>query len=172
VYRKPCLTLLALALLSGCASTYNREVVTAPGVRLARGAPVLIGTPRSASYNNTSYAGSGEQTATVVHSAFARFSNKVTVSAQCADLDCLATQGGGAYQYLVIPEILHWEDRATQWSGVRDKVEVKLIVVDGTSRAEVASMIISGKSQRAAFGSQHPQDLLAEPIRQYVDGLY
>lgn len=31
---------------------------------------------------------------------------------------------------LIFPTILHWEDQATKWSMIPDKVEVKVDVVD------------------------------------------
>ncbi|ACR12232.1 conserved hypothetical protein [Teredinibacter turnerae T7901] len=50
-------------------------------------------------------------------------------------------------------------------------MEIKIVVysIDGT---EVSSTIIYGKSKWATFGGDHPQDLLPEPIKQYVQGLY
>jgi hypothetical protein len=71
-----------------------------------------------------------------------------------------------------VPEILHWEDRATEWSGIPDRVEVKLLVLEAQGNKEIASIVISGKSKWATFGGDHPQDLLPEPIKQYVESLY
>jgi hypothetical protein len=78
----------------------------------------------------------------------------------------------GNYSYFVIPEILHWEDRNTEWSGKPDRVDIKLVVVDARSNVEVASMVFSRKSQLATKGDSYPQDLLPEPIKLYVDSLY
>ena len=87
-------------------------------------------------------------------------------------LPCLKSNTAGPFDYYVIPEILHWEDRATEWSGLPDKIEVKIIVYDGGTGNEVASTLISGQSKWATFGGDHPQDLLPEPLNNYVESLY
>jgi len=160
------------ALLLACASTYKNEVVFKPSAKLERGRAVLVATPKNGFYNKEEYPSSRRQTAAVTQAAFARFSNQVAVSSSCTDLACLQTEGKQHYAYFVVPEILHWEDRATEWSGKPDRIEVKLVVFDGQSAMEIASIIISGKSKWGTFGGDHPQDLLSEPIKQYVESLY
>ena len=166
------LMLLLVALLSGCASTYRQDVVSAPSAKLQRGQAIVIATPRNGSYERKVYWASGEQTALAIHAAFARFSDRVAVSARCADLPCLLAEGHQGVAYYVVPEILHWEDRNTEWSGVPDRVEVKIVVSNAATRDVIASVVLAGKSKWATFGGDHPQDLLPEPIKQYLDGLY
>jgi hypothetical protein len=163
---------LVAALLSACASTYKQEVVSAPSAKLERGKAILVATPKNGSYDKKEYTLSGQQTAAAIQAAFARFSNQVVVSSSCTDLPCLQTEGKQGYAYYVVPEILHWEDRNTEWSGMPDRIEVKLIVSDAQGNKEISSIVISGKSKWATFGGDHPQDLLPEPIKQYVESLY
>lgn len=167
------LFILALAtLLSACASTYKQDVIATPSAKLERGKAVLVATPKNGFYEKDEYPASGRQTAVVTQAAFARFSNQVTVSPACSALACLQAEGGQRYAYFVVPEIFHWEDRATEWSGKPDRIEVKLVIFDAQNAKEVASTIISGKSKWATFGGDRPQDLLPEPIKLYVDSLY
>ena len=167
------LFLLAVAaLLSACVATYKRDLVTTPSAKLERGRSILIATPKNGAYERKQYAASGQQTAAVVRAAFARFSDHVAVSAVCADLACLQAEGRPGVAYYVVAEILHWEDRNTEWSGISDRVEVKIVVSDARSNREVASVVIAGKSRWATLGGDHPQDLLPEPVAQYVEGLY
>lgn len=166
------IALMVLVGLAGCASSYKHEVVTSPSAKLERGKAVLVATPKNGAYDRKEYPASGQQTATAVRAAFARFSDQVVISSRCSDLPCLQSEGAKSYTYLVVPEILHWEDRNTEWSGIPDRVEVKLVVFDSRSETQVASIVISGKSKWATFGGDHPQDLLPEPIKQYVESLY
>lgn len=159
-------------LLSACASTYKQDVIATPSGKLDRGKAILIATPKSGSYEKVEYPASGRQTALVTQAAFARFSNQVVVSPACAALTCLQAEGGQKYAYFVVPEIFHWEDRATEWSGKPDRIEIKLVIFDAQNSTELASTVISGKSKWATFGGDHPQDLLPEPIKLYVDSLY
>lgn len=161
---------LTAVLVAGCAATYERSLVSGASAKLEHGKPVLIATPKSGSYGNRQYTASGQQTATVVQGAFARYA-RASVSAGCLDLTCLRNEGKQSYGYYVVPEILHWEDRNTEWSGIPDRVTVKLTVYDATGK-ELAGAVLSGKSKWATFGGDHPQDLLPEPIGQYVASLY
>jgi len=134
---------------------------------------VLIATPADGVYGARQYAGSGNQTTMAVRAAFARYVSSVDVSVQCRDLACLRNlPNGEQHGYLVVPEVLHWEDRATEWSGKRDKIEIKISVYDGETGQSLASSIITGKSKKGTFGGDHPQDLLPEPVNSYIQSLY
>lgn len=161
---------LAGIFVAGCAATYEKNVVSSAAGKLDQGKPVLIATPKSGSYGTKQYPASGQQTALVVQGAFAKYS-KAAVTAKCLDLTCLLTEGKKDYAYYVVPEILHWEDRNTEWSGIPDRVEIKLTVYDASGK-ELAGVVLAGKSKWATFGGDHPEDLLPEPIIQYVAGLY
>jgi hypothetical protein len=158
-------------LLVGCASTYTRQTVTASQLKLAATGSVLVAIPHNGAYGDESYPASGSQTAAAVRSSFARFTDNVRLAdGGCSEIRCL-TADPMTSDYYVVPQILHWEDRATEWSGKKDKIEVK-ITVYGRDGIPIASQIISGKSKWATFGGDHPQDLLAEPINDYVQSLY
>jgi hypothetical protein len=74
--------------------------------------------------------------------------------------------------YYVQPKILHWEERATEWSGKPDKIRVKVDVYDAETQSYQSSVIFSGKSKWFTFGGDHPQDLLPKPIQDYLKTLY
>ncbi len=74
--------------------------------------------------------------------------------------------------YYIRVEILHWEDRATEWSGLSDKVTIKLLVINSETEAIADSVTIDGKSRWATFGGDHPQDLLEKPLQDYVSRLF
>ena len=159
-------------MLSGCAATYKQSTLAQPSAKLVRGKSVAIATPTNGFYGSTEYQASGKMTALAVRAAFARFSNTTTMLPECKDLTCAKGSNTPAPDYYVIPEILHWEDRATEWSGIPDKIEVKISIYDGLASKELASTIISGKSKWATFGGDHPQDLLPKPLNAYVESLY
>lgn len=164
--------LITATLITGCASTYKQNVVTVPISKLQQGKPVLIATPNNGSYNGKEYANSGNTTAQAVRSAFARHTNNTVVSDQCKDLNCLKNSKASSASYLVVPEILHWEDRNTEWSGKKDRLEIKITIYDSGDGKELSTTIITGSSKWMTFGGDHPQDLLPEPIGQYIDSLY
>jgi hypothetical protein len=163
--------LACVAILSACASTYTSTPVVQPGLKLDPSKSVFIATPANGEYGSAVYANSGKMTANAVRVAFSRFTTNTTISPDCRDLVCLGKSQAQPYDYYVVPEILHWEDRATEWSGIPDRLEVKLSIFDGNKK-ELASTIITGKSKWATLGGDHPQDLLPEPLNKYVESLY
>ena len=162
--------LAAAVCVAGCTSTYNSTTVQPATAKLQRGKSIAIATPANGSYDGQIYASSGESTAAAVHTAFSHYGSAKIIPS-CDVIACLRETANAA-DYLVVPEILHWEDRATEWSGIKDKIEVKLSVYQGNADDLLASATLNGKSKWATFGGDHPQDLLPEPIAHYVGSLF
>lgn len=76
------------------------------------------------------------------------------------------------FKYLVYPTILHWEDRATEWSALPDRVEVKIDLIETATGKLLDSVVIRGKSGLATLGGDHPQDLLPKPVDEFVSTLF
>jgi hypothetical protein len=161
-----CLAALPAPVLARTQTT----VIAVPSVKLLRDKSIAIALPVDGSYSSKIYAGSGDMTAQVLKAAFARYTNNVSILRDCHDIKCI--QAASGFDYVVLPEILHWEDRNTEWSGKRDRVEIKIVVLDGTSKSEIASSIITGRSKWLTFGGDHPQDMLPEPVTEFVTSLY
>ncbi|EFE95230.1 DUF4823 domain-containing protein [Serratia odorifera] len=171
MFSKSFLALLAIS-LTGCSAKYSENVLDKAEVRLVKDTVIIIAEPTPGFYGSIQYPDSGRMTADAVKTAFSHYSDKVSVTANCSSLSCLTQSKASLNGYYVVPEILHWEDRATEWSGIPDKLDIKLTLYDGLSQKRIASTILSGKSKWMTFGGDHPQDLLAEPINNYVNSLY
>lgn len=158
-------------MMAGCAGTYNSDTLKALNSKLSRNAPVTIITPTNGQFGEITYSQSGQATAASIKSAFMDFADEVYAEKHCDLKDCfsdLKSSDG----YLVYPEILHWEDRATEWSGIRDKVTIKIIVYNIRTKTKLSSTIINGESSFWTLGGDHPQDLIDEPINKYISSLY
>lgn len=168
---KGILLIMGALALAGCSAHYKSTDVKTSTEKLKQDMPVSIAVPKDGFYSTTVYHGSGQETASALQAAFVRYSEKVSISNTCGDVECLsrATTTEG---YLVVPQILHWEDRATEWSMKRDKLEVKISVYKASNLTLINSTILNGESKLATWGGDHPQDLLAEPINSYVSQLY
>jgi len=164
--------LIAVFLLSGCATTYKHNELKPIAIKLDPSQGVLISIPEDGWYGNTQYRNSGKMTANAVRVAFAKFTSVTDVTSSCHGDDCLDSINTEKYKYYVKPEILHWEERATEWSGKPDRIEIQLVIFDVVTRNEIANSSYTGKSKWATFGGDHPQDLLPEPTNQYVSSLY
>lgn len=163
----------AFALLSGCADTH--QLARAPGKALtsSQQESAYVGLPQDGRLGHTSYPGSGALTAQAVAVAFSPYFGKVTVGMKYEDFSIAQqTAKAGGYAYLLYPDILHWEDRATEWSGRPDQASVKVSVIDANTGKILDSAVVSGKSGLATFGGDRPEHLLPKPLADYAATLF
>lgn len=165
--------MLPLLLLAfGCSTPNQMTRLAGDNTRLERGAAVVIATPADGAYGEKQYTGSGLKTATALQAAFANYTPKTSVVSDCAELDCLKARAADA-RYLIVPRIVHWEDRATQWSGKPDRVNVQVSVYErGGDREINAAMLSTETGGVFAFTDEAPETLLEGAIKPYVQSLY
>ena len=159
-------------MLAGCAATYQMQTLNETKTFLERGKGVYISIPKDGSYGNDVYSNSGRMTADALKAGFMKYSNKVYLTNECHGDTCFEKIPIEEYSYYVWPEILHWEERATEWLGLPDRIEVKILIFDTGTKQELSSVVLRGKSKWATFGGDHPQDLLPEPINDYLILMY
>ena len=165
--------LVVVLLLGACADTHQLIRQDAASIQLAQSDTVFVAVPEDGAYGATTYRGSGQNTAQIIFSAFAKHTQLVKVGRAVQSFDeALASTRQVGTKYLVYPTIFHWEDRATEWSSIPDRVEIKIEVVEASSGDAVASGVIKGKSGLATLGGDHPQDLLPKPTEEFVSSLY
>ncbi len=147
--------------------------MTAVQQKLSPAGSAYVSVPADGRYGKTVYEGSGRMTATIIAGAFMRRLSTVAQAdgVQSYEQALAAARKTGAV-YLVSPDIMHWEDRATEWSGKPDRVEVRIRIIDTMSENDIASGLISGRSGWATLGGDHPQDLLPVPTEEYVGSLF
>lgn len=166
------LILMITLVVSGCSSTYQHTDLQSLAIKLDPNRGVLISVPDDGLYETKQYHNSGQMTANAVRAAFVKNARMVNIAKDCRDIECLDKIDVEKYGYFVMPVILHWEDRATEWSGIPDRIEIQLIIFDTVSKKELANSSYIGKSKWATLGGDHPQDLLPEPTNDYVSSLY
>ena len=165
--------LISLTLLAtGCGSTYKYYDVIQIDTKLDSKKGVLISTPEDGWFKVKQYHNSGKMTANEIRAAFSKESSRVDLVTNCHGDDCLNNINIEKYGYYIKPEILHWEDRNTEWSGVTGRIEIQLIIYDAVTKKELANTSYKGRGNWLTYGGDHPQDLLQEPINEYVKSLY
>lgn len=132
--------------LVACTHKYATDAVQVPQQRLDRAAAVSIIKPQPGSYGATRYPESLDS------------ARRKAVAANVA--------------YVFEPTILNWEDRATEWSGLPDRITVRTVIWNAKTGSEVASTLARASSKWATFGGDHPQDLLPDLMANFVDRLY
>ncbi|MBW1903633.1 MAG: DUF4823 domain-containing protein [Deltaproteobacteria bacterium] len=124
-------------------------------------------------YDAEIYLGSGMATAQVIMNEFLKYLTVVSIGKTQETYDeALKSALYGGYKYFIYPSIEQWEDHATEVTEIRDKLRLTIIVVETLSGEQLDLVMISGKSKFFTVGGDQPQDLLATPIRIYVNSLF
>ncbi|MEF1289552.1 DUF4823 domain-containing protein [Vibrio sp. M260118] len=163
----------ALMMLVGCADSHKLNVTkTDSNVRLNPNHAVYIALSKDGQYGSHYYSGSGSMVSqTIKGELFATLNNVVIANKPQDYAVALDFARSRKFDYLVYPTILHWEDRATEWSAKADRIKVKMVVVEVKSGLVVKSGIIEGKSGLATFGGDKPQDLLPDPTKEFFSSM-
>lgn len=152
---KTIIAALAVALaLSGCIS--KRELLTTMQGRVPAGSKIAVFVPADGTSFGEKYPQSGEVVSRKLAAALCQYFPGASVGFESAD-------------YRIVPQILHWEDRATEWSAKPDRVKISLPLYRGSNL--VGSAMVSAKSSWWTFGGDHPEDLLDLPFDVYAAGL-
>ena len=162
-----------LIFLVGCSSNYVVQPIETPNKSLGGDSEVYVMLPKDGQYGTTVYFGSGQMTVQAIHAALVSKVKKVYIANVSEDLeDALKNAKEMQFTYVFQPMILHWEDRATEWSGRPDQITLKYTVFDVATTEPVASTTISGTSKWATFGGDHPQDLVPVPTQTFVNQVF
>lgn len=172
-----CRALFALALLplSGCQNTYQQISLgqNAKPPRLKGDATAYVAIPPDVWFKKAVAFDSGKLTALAVRDAFARYVKRAYLARRVESFDeSLKTARDNKCTYLIYPSVLRWEDRATEFTGQRDKIEIKIQVVEAASGESLDTSVLRGASRWMTDGGDVPQDLLAEPVNEYVATLF
>lgn len=134
---------------------------------------VYVSVPEDGRTSREIYQGSGLATAHGFQDAFSDYVKHVSIGERPESYDdALKSALYAGCRYLVYPSIEQWEDYRTEATGKRDRIQLKVIVVDAACGDLVDAATISGKSKLFTMGGEQPQDLLATPIRIYVKSLF
>lgn len=163
----------ATILLSACADSHQLMRNDGNLAKLDPKKSVYVSIPNDGQYGQITYHGSGQNTSQIIVLAFSHHAQIVESGHERQSYkDAMESARNADASYLVLPTILEWEDRATEWSAIPDKASIKIAIVDTKNESTIDSVIIKGKSGLATFGGDHPQDLLPKPVTEYVDSLY
>lgn len=169
------LPVMLVLLLLGCADTHRITRVdgSKSAMSLQRQASAYVAVSTDGRYGSTVYPGSGATVAQIVAAAFGPHLQKVATGTKTEEAgQALVSAKAGGFTYLLYPQILHWEDRATEWSAKPDLATVKLSTYSAETGQLLDSAVIDGKSGLATFGGDHPQDLLPKPMGEYAATLF
>lgn len=164
-------------LLTGCYAEKHDVVQTATTQsysKLDNSKSVYISVPEDGRYGSILYNRSGAMTTQAIKMALSKYVDSIITDGKSTEdyRTALRNAKNKNVSYLFYPQILEWEDRATEWSGKPDKVSIKIRVVDIKSNKKISSIVLKSNSSWFTLGGDHPQDLLEKPISDYINSLY
>ena len=162
---------------AGCSTAEKQKPTTTvtptAGPPLRLNSRVYIAMPEDGLDKKEPVPGSGRRVALALQDAFKRHSRNVLLGRRTEHLDeALQHARDLEYEYVAIPTLLKWEDRPTEWTGVRDKLQVKIEVFSVQTREVLHSTTIDSKGKWMTDGEAAPQDLLAAPVDKFVRSLF
>jgi hypothetical protein len=167
------LALLCLLALTACSQKYALDSYQSPPQRLANGSAIYVMVPENGQYSGRPYANSGEATARALVASLSRVTNKVESGAAPESVDAArAAARSKGVAYVFQPLILNWTDRATEWSGIPDRITIKVVVYDAESGKDIASIMGRASSKWGTVGGDHPQDLLPKIMDEFTKKLF
>lgn len=166
----PWLGFLVLMLMS-CTSTYKFDSEKYVDVPMKKGKIYSIATSEDGFYGSDVYNGSGRIVSSIIKLELQQYAGEITIYKNKITIDDFSATELSGIEYIVVPEILHWEDRATAWSGLPDKIEIQISTYD-PNKNMLNSTVISGKSASMTLGSTDPSELIEEPVKTYLKTLF
>jgi hypothetical protein len=163
--------------LAACTASYKqRETggLEASSVRLDASKNVFVSVSPDGQYGSKVYPGTGRTVAQKTAAAFSRYVRRVEVGGRPVSSrdELLAAARNAGAGYLVIPNVTHWEQRATEWSGIPSRVSMSLTVIDTQTGAEVRSALLESRSAVMTMIRPNPDNLAQEMIDQQVSAFY
>lgn len=167
---------VTLSVFVGCKHTYEEVPLSSTGdppPTLVSESALYVAIPLDAYYKKDVVFNSGTATADLIRETAARYVRRAYIARQPeASEQALQTARRAKCSYLIVPSILRWEDHATEFSGVRDRVEIKLQVFHVSTGELLHGVILKGTSRWMTEGGDKPLDLLREPVDKYLASLF
>lgn len=164
------ISLFTLLFLTSCDSTFELIPQNSKAIKMTRNKAVLITTANNGYYKTKQYRSSGKKTTRALETKLYPYASTVSVSPETSfskiDRNTLLD-----YDYVISPELYHWEDRATCLSFMPDKIILGLTVYDNTGNI-LNHIEIKGESTKATGVFNDPIDLIDEALDIYIRQLF
>ncbi len=164
--------LLVVMLVTGCASKYRVDSMSAPTQKIDTTATFYLALSKDGQYNGANYAASAEavnrsieRELTIIGATVVGASNVETLN------EALSQASINDAEYLFLPRIIHWEDRVTEWSGRPDRITMAYSIYSADTSEKLISATISASSKWATFGGDHPQDLVPKTVQDFLNNV-
>jgi len=170
------LLLAAFAIpMSGCGSTSKSKVVAGPvrPPQLRTDSKIYVSMPFDAVSGKHVAIESGRQTAEAIATALSRYNKRVFMSKIPLSLvEGMEAARKIQAEYMVYPTIVEWRDYATEWSGKRDRLKLRIDLIEVATEQRVYSKEFEDRSKWMTDGGDRPSGLLSTPAGTFASDLF
>lgn len=157
-------------LLFSCDSTFELLAQKEKSIKMDLHKDIIVTTCRNGFYNDKEYKKSGKKTTSAIYNKLRPYASTVTITEEDSFgkiskdklLNC---------DYVIVPDLFLWEDRATSISFLPDKMIIALSVYDNTGNM-INRIEIKGESTKATVATNDPIDLVNEAMDMYIRQLF
>ncbi|PHQ72256.1 MAG: hypothetical protein COB93_01020 [Sneathiella sp.] len=165
--------LIIIALLqlgAACSDKYRVDAIDPPAVNISAKSSYYVMLAENGRLGQTHYEQSGKMVSTLI-TAELEARGATTTTASAVETLSQATEKSKSLgiEYIFQPKILHWEDRATEWSSRPDRITMAYKIFSVPTGELVASTTVSASSKWATFGGDHPQDLVPKTVSDFMN---
>lgn len=173
-------SIVAMVLLTACSTSSKISTEGFDSAGLKIGEPVAISIPEDSGYERivgegktyVQYPGSGILAAQTIRDVFMRHSRSVEILFGCQDTACLDAEKVKNFYYLVILKLDQWEESNTPWSGVPDRVKLRLEVYKSADKKQLGVVNISVDSAIMTLKDDTVSNLLLMSATGPINQLY
>ena len=161
--------------MGSCSPAYNvhKGAAGQNDFKLDTRATVYVAVPEDHTSSGHLYSGSGREVSSEIEFLLFKHFNNVIVAKKVEEFDkALVVAGEKGCGYMIYPHLISWEDYATEWNAIPDRLKLKISVVDVKSGKVLDKILIEGKGKIMTFGGDHPMDIAKEPLKQWIDSLF
>ena len=156
---------------TSCLSTYRYNYDNPQNEPLISNKKIAISVSQDGYYGDDVYKGSGLEVSNAIKEELNKYSHKTLILRKKQSLNDFSITELSEYDYIIIPQILHWEDRATAWSGKPDKIEVYIDIYNSQKQL-LKSGSFYGESAKSTLLSNDPSVLIQKPIKIFFETVF
>ena len=123
---------------------------------------------KDGAYGGKTYKGSGLNVSKIILRTLRNVQPLAQLVEETNEADAIKIAKQKDASYLIVPDLLHWEDRATAWSGYRDKVKIELRFLSLNPIETISSQTYYTTNNSITFLNTKPEDLLDERFDKFI----
>lgn len=168
--------IIVFFVLIGCAPKYsvvqgidNKNANTP----LPKDSSAYISVPEDFTSGEHLYVGSGREVAANIELLFSKNLNSVVIGLRAESCQQgLASAKANGYDYYICPQLLQWDDYATDWSGIPDRLKLKVYIMSTEPEEIIDKILIDGIGRVVTFEKETPMVIAKEPMENWVNSLF